>query len=102
MAGRNGMEGVQVANNMRFLILPWVRVPHLASHVLGLAARQLNALWQAKYGHPIHLLETFVERERFRGTAYRAANWIKVGGTKGRSRNDRERSLQVPVKDIYC
>lgn len=91
-----------VANNMRFLILPWVRVPHLASHVLGLAARQLNALWQAKYGHPIHLLETFVERDRFRGTAYRAANWVKVGATKGRSRNDRERSLKVPVKDIYC
>lgn len=91
-----------VANNMRFLILPWVRVPHLASHVLGLAARQLNALWQAKYGHPIHLLETFVERDRFAGTAYRAANWVKVGATKGRSRNDRERNLQVPVKDIYC
>lgn len=91
-----------VANNMRFLILPWVRVPHLASHVLGLAARELNKLWQTKYGHPIHLLETYVERERFRGTAYRAANWTKVGVTKGRSRNDRERSLQVPLKDIYC
>jgi hypothetical protein len=91
-----------VANNMRFLILPWVRVPHLASHVLGLAARNLSALWQLKYGHPICLLETFVERERFRGTAYRAANWIKVGATKGRSRNDRQHNLQVPVKDIYC
>jgi hypothetical protein len=91
-----------VVNNMRFLILPWVRVPHLASHVLGLAARQLNALWQAKYGHSIHLLETFVEGDRFAGTAYRAANWVKVGATKGRSRNDRERTLRVPVKDIYC
>jgi hypothetical protein len=91
-----------VANNMRFLILPWVRVPHLASHVLGLAARNLSALWQLKYGHPICLLETFVERERFRGTAYRAANWIKVSTTKSRSRNDRRHNLQVPVKDIYC
>ena len=91
-----------VANNMRFLILPWVRVAHLASHVLGLASRELDSLWQTKYGHPIHLLETYVECERFRGTAYRAANWRKVGATKGRSRNDRERNLQVPVKDIYC
>lgn len=91
-----------VANNMRFLILPWVRVPHLASHVLGLAARNLSALWQLKYGHPIHLLETYVERERFLGTAYRAANWINVGATKGRSRNDRQHSLQVPIKDVYC
>jgi hypothetical protein len=91
-----------VANNMRFLILPWVRVPHLASHVLSLASRQLSALWQEKYGHPIHLLESFVERERFRGTAYAAANWIKLGPTTGRSRNDRSHRLQVPLKEIYC
>ncbi len=91
-----------VANNMRFLILPWVRVPHLASHVLGLAARELNAVWQSKYGHPIHLLETFVESERFRGTSYAAANWIKLGQTTGRSRNDRQHRLQVPRKTLYC
>lgn len=91
-----------VANNTRFLILPWVRVEHLASHVLGLAARHLSGLWQEKYGHPIHLLESFVECERFRGTAYRAANWIKLGQTTGRSRNDRHHSLRVAVKDIYC
>ena len=91
-----------MANNMRFLILPWVRVPHLASHVLGQAARQLSALWQKKYGHPIHLLETFVECERFRGTAYAAANWIKLGQTTGRSRNDRNHRLQVPRKEVYC
>lgn len=91
-----------VANNMRFLILPWVRVPHLASHVLGLAARQLSVLWQRKYGHPIHLLETFVECERFRGTSYTAANWIKLGQTTGRSRNDRKHRLQVPRKEIFC
>ncbi len=91
-----------VANNMRFLILPWVKVPHLASHVLGLAARALSDFWQLKYGHPIYLLETFVERDRFRGTSYVAANWIKVGETTGRSRNDRQRTMQVPVKDVYC
>jgi hypothetical protein len=92
----------EVVNNTRFLILPWVRVEHLASHVLGLAARHLSVLWEQKYGHPVHLLETFVERERFAGTAYRAANWIKVGETTGRSRNDRSRQLQVPIKDVFC
>jgi hypothetical protein len=92
----------EVVNNTRFLILPWVRVEHLASHVLGLAARRVSALWEQKYGHPVHLLETFVEQERFAGTAYRAANWIKVGETAGRSRNDRSRQLQVPVKDVFC
>lgn len=91
-----------VANNMRFLILPWVRVPHLASHVLGLAARRLSAEWERKYGHPVHLLETFVERGRFRGTAYAAANWTRLGATSGRSRNDRGHCLRVPVKDVFC
>ena len=91
-----------VAGNTRFLILPWVRVEHLASHVLGQAARQLSAHWQRKYGHPIHLLESFVECERFRGTAYRAANWIGLGVTTGRSRNDRHRLLNTPRKELYC
>jgi hypothetical protein len=91
-----------IANNMRFLILPWVRVKHLASHVLGLAARSLSAHWQAKYGHPIYLLESFVDSERFAGTSYTAANWIEVGRTTGRSRNDRNHRLQVPVKSIHC
>lgn len=91
-----------IANNMRFLILPWVRVKHLASHVLGSAARSLSAHWQAKYGHPIYLLETFVDNERFAGTSYTAANWIEVGRTRGRSRNDRNHRLQVPVKSIHC
>ena len=91
-----------IANNMRFLILPWVRVKHLASHVLGLAARSLSAHWQAKYGHPIYLLETFVDSQRFAGTSYAAANWIEVGRTTGRSRNDRNHRLQVPVKSIHC
>ena len=90
-----------VANNNRFLILPWVRVPHLASHLLGLAARRLAADWQTRYGHPVHLLETFVERRRFKGTCYRAANWICVGPTQGRTRQDRNNDIRVPVKDIY-
>lgn len=90
-----------ITNNVRFLILPWVRVPHLASHLLARLTRQLAADWQAKYGHPVHLVETFVDRQRFRGTCYRAANWTCVGQTQGRSRQDRTRSLSVPVKDIY-
>ncbi|MCL0070152.1 DUF4338 domain-containing protein [Dehalococcoidia bacterium] len=90
-----------VTNHMRLLVLPWVMVPHLASHILGRVARRISADWIEKYGHPIYLLETFVERDRFRGTCYRAANWILVGQTKGRSRNDRYATLKVPVKDIY-
>jgi hypothetical protein len=90
-----------LTNNTRFLILPWVRVPHLASHLLALTRDRLSTDWMNKYGHPIHLLETFVERERFRGTCYRAAGWIHVGATTGRSRNDVHNTLRVPVKDIY-
>lgn len=90
-----------LTNNMRFLILPWVSVPHLASHLLGQVTRRLAADWQRKYGHPIYLVETFVDQTRFRGTSYRAANWIWVGKTAGRSRNDRYQRLSVPVKDIY-
>lgn len=90
-----------VANNTRFLVLPWVRVPHLASHILGSVARRLDADWHGKYGHRIALLETFVDRDRFRGTCYRAAGWLHVGATAGRSRNDRDQTLSVPVKDIY-
>lgn len=92
-----------VTNNTRLLLVPWVKVPHLASHLLGRLARRLSRDWQAKYGHPIYLLETFVEQGRFAGTCYRAANWVRVGQTKGRSRQDRSdgRHHQVPVKDIY-
>jgi hypothetical protein len=90
-----------VTNNTRFLILPWVRVPHLASHILAMAMRRLIVDWQAKYGHPVCLVETFVDRSRFKGTCYRAANWICVGQTQGRSRQDRDRTISVPVKDIH-
>lgn len=88
-------------NNTRFLILPWVRVPHLASHLLGLISRRIQTDWMERYGHPLYLLETFVEIARFSGTCYQAANWQCVGVTKGRSRNDRFNSLTVPVKAIY-
>ena len=74
--------------NTRFLILPWVRVPHLASHLLGAVARRIGADWQALYGHPVHYLETFVDPERFAGTCYRAANWQVLGLTTGRGKDD--------------
>jgi hypothetical protein len=90
-----------LTNNTRFLIPGWVRVPHLASHVLGLIARRIRADWQAKYGHPVHALETFVDRSRFKGTCYRAANWLRVGRTRGRTRNDRAHRIQAAVKDVY-
>lgn len=90
-----------LANNSRFLILPWVRVPHLASHILGRITRRLAADWQARYGHPVWLAETFVERQRFHGTCYRAANWTCVGQTQGRTRQDRVHNISAPVKDIY-
>jgi hypothetical protein len=96
---RQGLS--RLANNTRFLILPWVRVPHLASAVLGAVARRLDADWQAKYGHGLDGLETFVERDRFVGTCYRAANWRCVGSTRGRSRQDRDHTRTVPVKDVY-
>jgi hypothetical protein len=91
----------EIANNTRFLILPWVRVPHLASHVLGRVAKRIDSDWREKYGHGLRWLETFVERDRFVGTCYRAANWQCVGQTQGRSRQDREHSTRVPVKNVY-
>jgi len=91
----------KLTNNHRFLILPWIEAPHLASHVLGKISRRLQADWQQRYGHAPLLLETFVDRSRFRGTCYRAANWVRVGQTTGRSRQDRYSKLSVPVKDVY-
>jgi hypothetical protein len=90
-----------LTNNQRFLILPWVGVKGLGSWILGRVLRRLSADFEAKYGHPILLVETFVERQRFHGTVYRAANWQHVGATQGRSRQDRYSRLRVPVKDIY-
>jgi len=90
-----------LTNNVRFLIVPWVKVPHLASHCLALAAHRLNTDWEAKYGHTISLLETFVETGRFRGTCYQASNWVRVGRTTGRGRDDRQHKQALPEKDIY-
>ena len=90
-----------VTNNSRFLVLPWVRVPHLASHLLSRIARRIQADWRAKYGHSLYCLETFVDRSRYRGVCYRAANWQLVGQSMGRSRNDRYHRLSVPAKDHY-
>jgi hypothetical protein len=90
-----------ITNNMRFLILPFVKVPHLASWILGQVLRRLSQDWQGKYGHAIVLVETFVERERFAGTSYKAANWRCLGATSGRSRQDQHHRLRVPLKDLY-
>ena len=90
-----------LTNNTRFLVFPWVRVPHLGSHLLHLVTARLSADWRSKYGHPIELVETFVERDRFQGTCYRAAGWFHAGATTGRSRNDRWCTLSVPIKEIY-
>lgn len=90
-----------LTNNTRFLILPFVRVPHLASHVLSLITRRISSDWEKKYGHPVYLLETFCEISRFRGTCYRAANWMCVGSTTGRGRDGGHHNAILPVKDIY-
>lgn len=90
-----------VANNSRFLILPGVQTPHLASHLLAGAVRRLCKDWPSHHGQALWLVETFVQRERFAGTSYRAANWLQVGQTQGRTRNDRAHQIQAPVKDVY-
>ena len=73
----------------------------MASHLLACLARRICADWKSKYGHPIYALETFVDRGRFRGTCYRAANWLRLGATAGRTRNDREHCTTTSVKDVY-
>lgn len=90
-----------ITNNHRFLILPWINVKFLASHILGKIVKRISGDWMRKYKHPIYMLETFVEKNRFRGTCYQASNWTHVGETKGRSRNDRYSNMKVPIKDIY-
>lgn len=89
-----------LAYNTRFLILPWVTVPHLASHILGLMARRLSADWQAVYGHPIYFLETFIDPQRFRGTCYRAANWTVMGVTTGRGKDAPTRQANRSIKEV--
>lgn len=90
-----------MTNNTRFLILPWVKVVNLASVILGACVRRLRCDWQKRYAHDLCLVETFVDRSRFAGTCYQAANWMRIGKTRGRSRQDRHKKLKVPVKDLY-
>jgi hypothetical protein len=89
-----------LAYNTRFLILPWVATPHLASHILSRMARRLSPDWERAYGHPIYFLETFVDPERFRGTCYRAANWVLLGRTTGRGKDDQTGRPNRSMKEI--
>jgi len=89
-----------LAYNTRFLILPWVTVPHLASHILGRMTRMLSVDWQRLYGHPIYFVETFIDPQRFRGTCYRAANWTLLGETTGRGKDDRAHQANRSIKEV--
>jgi hypothetical protein len=89
-----------ITNNARFLILPWIRIPNLASMILGMAVKQVPRDWQERYAIKPVLMETFVETDRFAGTCYRAANWVHVGKTKGRGKLGAAGIQSVPIKDI--
>jgi len=90
-----------LAYNTRFLILPWVEVPHLASHILGRMAKIVPRDWQQMYAHPVYWLETFIDPARFKGTCYRAANWQCLGTTTGRGHNARTKKRTQPVKELF-
>lgn len=90
-----------LAYNTRFLILPWVRVEHLASHLLSRMARRISRDWQQVYGHPVYFLETFVDPERFRGTCYRAANWVSLGKTTGRGKQSNSYIPNRSIKEVF-
>src|SRR5665213_1890839 len=89
-----------IAYNTRFLILPWVRVEHLASHILGRMAARISDDWEQMYGHPIYFLETFIDPERFRGTCYRAANWVLMGSTTGRGKQSNSYVPNRSIKEV--
>jgi hypothetical protein len=89
-----------IAYNTRFLILPWVKVKHLASHILGRMGTRISQDWQRMYGHPIYFLETFVNPERFRGTCYRAANWVLLGRTTGRGKQSNSYVPNRSIKEV--
>jgi hypothetical protein len=89
-----------IAYNTRFLILPWVRIPHLASHILGRVARTLSGDWERLYGHPVYFAETFIDPGRFRGTCYRAANWVLMGQTTGRGKASNSHRPNRSIKEI--
>jgi hypothetical protein len=89
-----------VAYNTRFLILPWIRVPHLASHILGRVAAVLSADWERMYRHPVYFAETFIDPGRFRGTCYRAANWVLMGRTTGRGKASNSYIPNRSIKEV--
>ena len=89
-----------VANNTRFLVLPWVKVKCLASKVLALNIKSISDDWMTVYHHPLFLLETFVEQDRFKGTCYKAANWIKVGQTKGIAKSGHDHLVHGKIKHV--
>jgi hypothetical protein len=89
-----------LAYNTRYLVLPWVRVEHLASHLLGRMTRMLPAQWEKVYGHPVHFAETFVDTTRHRGTCYRAANWTVLGRTQGRGKDDLTHRPNRTLKEV--
>jgi Domain of unknown function (DUF4338) len=90
-----------VAYQSRFLILPWVHVPHLASHLLGSLSRRLSSDWERVYAHPIYFTETFVDPSRYRGTCYRAANWTCLGMTTGRGKDDLTKKQNRSLKQVF-
>jgi len=90
-----------MAYQTRFLILPWVRVPHLASHLLGRMAKRLSTDWQGLYHHPVYFQETFVDLERFKGTCYQAASWLYLGKTTGRGKNDQTKKPNRSIKAVW-
>jgi len=90
-----------IAYNSRFLIFPWVRVSCLASHLLGRMAKVVPADWQRIYNHPVYFLETFVDTKRFKGTCYKAANWIYLGNTTGRGKNDQTHKANRSIKAVW-
>jgi hypothetical protein len=100
-AQQRGQRLALIVNQQRFLILPWVRVAHLASHLLALATGRLSEDWQGRYGHPVWLVETFVQTDRFIGTAYKAAGWLCLGQTTGRTRQDRRHTFRTPPKAVW-
>ncbi len=90
-----------IANNTRFLILPWVQIPYLASHLLSINRHRLCLDWQELYNHSIHLVETFVDTERYKGTCYKADNWIHVGDTTGRGKGGKSHKAVLSIKAVY-
>jgi hypothetical protein len=90
-----------IINNARFLLLPWIRSKNLGSKILALISKRISADWQGRYHYEPVLLETFVEKERFQGTCYKAANWMCVGETKGRGKPDVRHECKLPIKSIW-